>query len=233
MAIRGLALLLALSFSIPGVADDQQKAQKEINRVTAMARDLTGRAIVNLSLSQMFNLSRSALVEQRGQTGLNYGSLFLANELVKSGVALSDIAAQLKAGKRITEIANAAHANWKEITEDAKKLNARVDRNLYDYFLIKDSASGAAEPYDVHRDGVKADADDVSEKEIASARDRFLLWKDSAAKAKGDDKTLSKIDEMRGRVEHTQGPGQVGNGRGSSTSNTNSGVSAPGFGGPQ
>jgi len=79
---------------------------------------------------------------------------------------------------------------------------------------------------------VKADADDATDKEIEDAQNRFLMMKDSAAKAKGDNKTLGLGDERIGYSDHTQGPGAVGTGAGGST-NTNTGTTAPGFGGPQ
>lgn len=243
---RLLVSLVVLLIAVPAVANDQQKAQKELNKVTALARDFTGRTVVNLSMSQALNVPRTTLVQERVETGLNYGSLFLASELIKSGATMPDIAAQLKAGKKITDIANDHHADWKAIAEEAKKFNHAVDGNLYKYFLVekrsatpvamKTSPAPAAEEYDVHRDGVKADADDASDKEIEDAQNRFLMLKDSAAKAKGDNKTLGIADERTGYVNHTGGPGQVGAGGGqggSSTGTTNTGTTAPGFGGPQ
>ena len=243
---RVLACLVALLIAIPALANDQQKAQKELNKVTALARDFTGRTVVNLSMSQTMNVPRMTLVQERVETGLNYGSLFLAYELVKSGATMADISAQLKAGKKITDVANDHHADWKAMAEAAKKFNGAVDGNLYKYFLaekrsatpvaMKTSPAPAAEEYDVHHDGVKADADDVSDKEIEDAKNRFLMMKDSAAKAKGDNKTLDTVDERTGYVNHTGGPGQVGAGggpSGSSSGTTNTGTTAPGFGGPQ
>jgi hypothetical protein len=244
MKLRLLVYILLPLLTIPALASDQQKAQKELNKLTAMARDFTGRSMVNLSMSQVLNVPRTKLVEERGETGLNYGGLFLASELVKSGATIEDIAAQLKTGKKIAEIANDRHVDWKAIAGDAKKLNARVDNNLYKYFLIekkKNSAQPAAlknappppavEEYNVHYDGVKADADDVSEQEIADAQARFLMWKDAAAKAKGDNKTLGLQDERIGYADHTQGPTAPGAGT-SGSGNTTTGVNVPGFGGP-
>ena len=214
---RVLVSLVVLLIAVPAVANDQQKTQKELNKITALARDFTGRTVVNLSMSQALNVPRMTLVQERGETGLNYGSLFLASELIKSGATMPDIAAQLKAGKKITDVANDRHADWKAMAEAAKKFNGTVDGNLYKYFLVekrsatpvamKTSPAPAAEEYDVHHDGVKADADDVSDKEIEDAKNRFLMLKDSAAKAKGDNKTLGLADERIGYSDHTQGPG--------------------------
>ncbi|HZP16399.1 MAG TPA: hypothetical protein VFB00_00440 [Terriglobales bacterium] len=237
---RLLVCLLALLISAPAFGDEQQKAQKELNRLTAMARDFTGRTMVNLSISQTLGVPRTVLVQQRGETGLNYGSLFLAGELVKSGTKWDEIVAQLKSGKTIQQIANDQHANWTKIAEDAKKLNTRVDDNLYHYFLDEKRATAqdTADKYDPHYDGVKADADDASEKEIATAGERFRLWKDRAAKTQGADrdKQLGLGDERIGYVDHHGGPGASGaGGRGQGgTANTTSGVGSPaGFGGPQ
>lgn len=238
---RVLVCLAAVLISVPAVANDQQKAQKELNKVTALARDFTGRTVVNLSMSQTLNVPRTTLVQERADTGLNYGSLFLASELVKSGATMPDIAAQLKAGKKVTDVANDRHADWKAIAEDAKKFNGTVDRNLYKYFISEKrsatpvamkTAPAVADEYDVHHDGVKADADDASDKDIEDAQNRFLMLKKSAADAKGDNKTLGLGDERIGYSDHTQGPGAVGTGAGGST-NTNTGTTAPGFGGPQ
>lgn len=238
---RVLACFVAVLIAVPAIANDQQKTQKELNKITALARDFTGRTVVNLTMSQTFKVPRTTLVQERGETGLNYGSLFLASQLVTSGAAMPDIAAQLRAGKKITDIANDRHADWKAIAEAAKKFNSAVDGNLYKYFLdekrsptpvaMKTSAS-AADEYDVHHDGVKADADDVSDKEIEDAKNRFLMLKDSAAKAKGDNRGLGLDKERIGYADHTSG-GPSGSGGPGGTGNTSTGVTVPGFGGPQ
>src|SRR5690349_3427074 len=80
------ACVCVLLLALPAFGDDKQKAQKEINKITAMATDFDGRRVVNLSISEMFTVPRAALVEQRAQTGLNYGGLFVAQELAKSGM---------------------------------------------------------------------------------------------------------------------------------------------------
>ena len=238
---RLLVCLAALAVAIPAFANDQQKAQKELTKVTALARDFTGRTVTNLTMSQTFNVARLILVKQRGETGLNYGSLFLALELVKSGATMPDIAAQLKAGKKITDIANDRHVDWKGVAEDAKKFNGAVDGNLYKYFLaekqsptpvaLKTSSAPADDEYDAHHDGVKADADDVTDKDIEYAGNRFVTLRDSAAKAKGDNKQLSLDKERIGYTDHTAGP--TGSGGPGGTGNTSTGVAVPGFGGPQ
>lgn len=241
MKPRQLVYILVPLLALPALANDQQKAQKELVKVTAMACDFTGRTIVNLSMSQTFNVPQTALVQERGETGLNYGSLLLAHELIKSGAKLEDIAAQLKTGKKIADIANDQHADWKAIAEDGKKFNKLVENNLYKYFIAekRESLKPAAlktapaplNEYDVHHDGVKADADDVTAKDIEEAGDRFRAMKDSAAKAKGDNKQLDLQHERIGYADHIQGPSSPGSGT-SGTGNTTTGVNVPGFGGP-
>ncbi len=78
---------------------------------------------------------------------------------------------------------------------------------------------------------MKADADDDSDKEIEDAKNRFLMLKDSAAKAKGDNKELGLDKERIGYSDHTAGP--TGAGGAGGTGNTSTGVAVPGFGGPQ
>jgi hypothetical protein len=237
-SFRLLVAILALLVAVPAVASDQQKAQKEMVKVTAMACDFTGRSIVNLSMSQAFNVPRTTLVTERGETGLNYGSLLLAHELIKSGATIEDIVAQLKVGKKITAIADERHVDWKAIAEDEKKFNSLVDNNLYKYFMMqKETVKPAAmqstpkaEEYDVHYDGVKADAD-VEQKDIEDAGQRFRTIKDSAAKAKGHNQGLDLQHERIGYADHTQGPSSPGSGTAGS-GNTTTGVNVPGFGGP-
>jgi hypothetical protein len=234
-----LVFALALLLSLPALANDQQKAQKELNQITAMARDLTARNIVNLTLSQTVNVSRVDLAKQRLETGLNYGSLFLAHELIKGGATLPDISTQLKAGKKIQDIANDRHVDWKAIASDAKKFNSTVDNNLDKYFISEKSTltpvaqkQPEVELYDVHHDGVKADADDVSQSDIDFAAKRYQNMKESAAKAKGDNKEMTLEQQRIGYADHTGGPSAGGAGQGGAA-NTSTGVSVPGFGGPQ
>jgi hypothetical protein len=227
-----LAFFAVLLVASPAFSDDQQKAQKEINKITAMATDFDGRRVVNLSISEMFKVSRPILVAQRGQTGLNYGNLFLAQELEQSGVTPADIATKLNGGGKITDIANQQHIDWKRVAEDGKKLNAAIDQNLYNFFLGKKltAAQDSADKYDVHYDGVKADSD-IGKQEIASAQDRYLLWKDRASKARPGDKKMSYGDERIADMDHVAGDGPQGGGRGASGT---AGTSTPtAMGGPR
>jgi len=225
--------VLAMLLAVPSFGDDQQKAQKEINRITAMATDFDGRRVVNLSISEMFNVPRAALVQERTQTGLNYGSLFIAEELGRKGMNKDELAAKLKSGGVIGDIANEQHVDWKQLALDAKKLNGAMDNNLYAFFLGKKgtAAQDAADKYDVHFDGVKADAD-ISKQDIASAQERYSLWQGRAAKDRGNGRKqgLSAGDERVAYSDHVANGGPQG-GRGVSGT---SGSSAPvGMGGPR
>jgi hypothetical protein len=237
-ATRILILAVSATLALPAFGDDQQKAEKELTKITAMATDFTGRRAVNLTMSETFGVPRPKLVETRTQTGLNYGSLFVAEQLVKNGLTVQDIAAQLQSGKNIGAIANEQHLDWKEMARAAKKFNSAVDTNLYKYFIHEKGsvAQDVADKYDVHYDGVKADAD-VSKEDISAAQDRFSKWKDQAAKAQGSDrdKTLSTGDERVAYSDHTaSGPVSSGTaGRGGGSVSGGEGNSAPvSLGGP-
>jgi len=221
-----LALITLLVFALPAFGDDQQKAQKEINKITAMATDFDGRRVVNLSLSETFKVPRSSLVELRGKTGLNYGGVFVLQELVQKGASQEDIVAKLKSGGTIADVANQQHLDWKSTMEDAKKLNKVVDDNLYAFFLGKKGtvAQDTADKYDVHYDGVKTDAE-VSQQEIAGAQDRYLMWKRRAEVAQASGKRMSYGDERIADMDHVAGGGPQGGGRGASgTAGTSSPV---------
>ena len=182
-------------------ADDQQKTRKELNKVTAMATDATGRKIVNQTMAEMFALKQMDLVLERRQTGLNYGSLLLAHELAKNNLDMKEIAVRLKGGKDIFQIAGEAGVNGKEVNDRAKKLNSKVEDNLYKHFVNDkaDKDRDLADNYDPNFDGVKAD-NEVSKEELASAQDVYLLWRDRAAKR--IDTSLDTADERAAREGH-------------------------------
>src|SRR5882672_3226743 len=127
--------LLALTIAIPAFGDDQQKAEKQLHKITAMATDATGRRVVSITVADALEAKRPDLVMERRTMNLNYGDLFVAHGLVQRGAKMEDIAAQLKAGKNIGQIATEQQADWKQIAADAKKLNAKMEDNLYKHFL--------------------------------------------------------------------------------------------------
>src|SRR4051794_34739775 len=100
-ASRFLLLALVATFSLSVCADDQQKAQKQVNKITAMAADLTGRRAVNQSMADQLGVKRADLVLERRDHNWNYGSLFVIHQLVVRGAKLDEIAERLKAGKSL------------------------------------------------------------------------------------------------------------------------------------
>ena len=217
--IRNCAILFVLAAAVPAFGDDQDKANKEIAKVAAIAWDATGRVIVNRSVADMMGVKRLDLVQDRQNLDINYGSMFLVLELVKSGAKMDDIAAQLKSGKRIGEIAKAAHPDWKAITADAKKLNTKIDDGLYKHFLNEkvDNQRDAADNYVVANDNV-ADDHKVEKSDIDAAAERFTMWKDRAIAAAGKRHDMDTAEQQAAYVDHdrnggpTGTPGQGGNG---------------------
>ena len=130
----GLAIFLCVVGVALAPADDQEKAEKELNRITAMAADMTCHRIVSMTVADKLNVKRADLVQERRQLNLNYGSLFLAHQLANGG-DLKDVTAGLQSGKSLAQIAKEQHANWKEIQQAAKKLNRKIEENLYNYFI--------------------------------------------------------------------------------------------------
>ena len=180
------AMLLILILPISAFGDDQEKADKQLHKMTALATDATGRRVVSATVADALVSKRPDLVAERRSMNVNYGDLYVAHVLVKSGAKMDDIAAQLKAGKKMGQIAGEMHADWKQISADAKKLNAKVEDNLYNHFLNGKPLTDrdASEGYDPVIDGVAAD-NDVSKDEIAEAERTYLLWRDRADQKKG------------------------------------------------
>jgi len=190
--------LLALTIVVPAFGDDQQKAEKQLHKITAMATDAIGRRVVSITVADTLPAKRFDLVMERKTMNLNYGDLFLAHILVKNGAKMDDIAAQLKAKKNIAEIANEQHADWKEIAADAKKLNSKVEDNLYKHFIRgkADFDRDHEDKYDPTFDGISSD-NDVSKDDIADAEHTYQTWHDRAEKNQGG--TLDTSDERAAR----------------------------------
>jgi len=211
--MRLAACLLVVALSTIGFADDKQKAEKHIRKITAMATDKTGRRIVSVSMADSFKVSRPSMVEQRRLLGLDYGSFFLAHELQGKGLTQSDLAAQLKSGTSIWQIGEQRHADWGQIAADAKKLNAQIDDGIYRHFLNKknseaDRQRDLDDKYDPVRDAVRTDFD-VTPKEIVDAQARYIFWRDQAGLVPGGGR-MSTRDELtaefdRAKATHTTG----------------------------
>jgi len=228
LLVRSLALVLSLAISLAAFTEDHQKAETQARRIAGMTADKTARRLVNMSMADHFKVLRAGLVEERRNTGMDYGSLFVAHELIANGASMADMASALKSGKNIWQLGDEQHANWKQIAGNAKKMNAEIDLYIYHHFLGEkhakaDEARDLADKYDVMRDGVKSDSD-VSQQEIAEAQDRYVFWRDQAGQV--SDRRLGLSKEMAARVDHARGGGPRGGAGGSS-----SGTQPPAIGG--
>jgi hypothetical protein len=179
--IRLFLLFCTVGLAVSASADDQEKATKEIKRITSISVDSNMRAIVNRTMAEMLKANRLDLVKERQEMNLTYGDLFLAQQLATSGVKMEDIAMQLKAGKTMVDIANANHANWKQINSEAKKLNKKIDDNIEKSFTDakKQAAINMADDYDAKADKVPADSN-ISKDEYAEAQSRYTRLHDQA-----------------------------------------------------
>jgi hypothetical protein len=166
---------------LPAVSDEQQKAHKILNKINAMATDPAGKRAVSLAMSQHLSVARAELAQRRRAMNLNYGELFVAYELVKSGKKIDDIAAKVKMGKTVWQTADEEHADWKQIVSEAKKVSAKVDNNLLAHFTNRKSEveKDHADGYDPLRDSVKADSE-VTQHEIDEAQQRYMFLHDHA-----------------------------------------------------
>lgn len=192
---RPLLVLLFLTMTaLPLFADDQEKAEKQANRTNAMALDATGRRMVSMTMADFLKIERPALVEARRHTGLNYGSMFIAQQLIANGAEMEDIAAQLKAGKTVYQIANERKTDWKVMAGQAKKLYSKVESNLYKHFLNDtyyeaDVAREQADKYDPNADIVREDGK-VLQKDMEEAQARYMFLKDHADMERPKDQRL-------------------------------------------
>src|SRR5258708_19826604 len=100
-----------------------------------MATDKTGRRMVSMSIADSFKIPRPDLVEERRRIGLDYGSFFVAHELVASGMKMIDITSGLSAGKTIWQIGDERHADWTRIAATPKKQNHKTEDHIYQPFL--------------------------------------------------------------------------------------------------
>jgi hypothetical protein len=180
--VRYLLISLAVSVSVLASADEKEKAEKQVRMMTAMSRDDTARSIISYTFADTFKLDRLQLVAERKSMGLNYGSLFLVHQLASPGVSMQEIAAQLRLRKNVFEIANASRADWRRIASEAKKMNSRVEDNIYKHFLHpdKDKARDLLDQYNPESDLIRADADPAPE-EILKAQAQYLFWRNLAA----------------------------------------------------
>ena len=194
----GFLLVFAAALSaVPAFSDDQQKAEKQIRKISAMATDVNARSIVSRSMSDMLKVERNQLQRERRAMNLNYGCLFIAHELTARGMKMLDMAMRLQAHETIFQIANEQHSDWKKIADDAKKLNGRIEDNIYKHFLHADADRDRdlTEKYDSTADWVKTDAE-ATPAEIVEAQEIYVQWRDRAAAIEGKGGSVSASDKL-------------------------------------
>jgi len=181
-------VLLMFALAIPGWTDDQEKATKEIRKISSIAVDTNMRSLVNRAMADALKVKRLDLVKERQDANLNYGDLFLAQQLMATGAKMEDIGVQLKAGKSIFDVANENHANWKQINSDAKKLNRKIDDSIESYFTDskKETKLDQADNYDAKTDKVAADSK-ITKEEFADAQFRYQHLRSLVSAQSGDD----------------------------------------------
>src|SRR5271167_2206887 len=100
---RACLVILLIACGTVAFGSDQQKAEKRLRRISAMAVDSAARAIVNQAMADVVHAQRIELVRQRHAMNVSYGSLFLAHQLTAAGAQMLDIALQLQSGKDILQ----------------------------------------------------------------------------------------------------------------------------------
>src|SRR3984893_18586904 len=183
---------------LPILADDQEKAEKQIKMMTAMSRDDIARSIISRTFADLFKVQRAKVLAERRSMGLNYGSLFLAHELVVSGGSMQQISVQLRTKKGLLEIANSSKASWKRIVADAKKMNNRIDDGIYKYFLHSeaDKRRDLADQYTASADLIRADTESTPD-ELIKARVDYIFWRNLAAP-----KSVGQVSTKNAAVEN-------------------------------
>ncbi len=190
----------------PAFGNDQQKAEKRLRQISAMTIDSVARGIVNQTMADSVKAQRIELMRQRRAMNLSYGNLFLAHQLTAGGVKMLDIALELESGKDIFQIANERNVNWKLIGDSAKKLNERIDDNIYRHFLHAKAEPQAVvtDKYDAHADLVSADME-VTPEEVASARADFDVWKNRGSAPNANRLDAATEREATGTAEIYKG----------------------------
>ncbi|MBI3474359.1 MAG: hypothetical protein HY010_01405 [Acidobacteria bacterium] len=218
-----LSLLILLAYTQAAQSDDRQKAEKQVRKIAAMATDKTGRQMVSMAIADTLKLSRPQMVKERCRIGLDYGSFFVAHQLIAGGLSPIQIESDLKAGKNVWQIADERHADWKKIAENAKKQYSKVEDYIYRHFLNKkngdaDQERDLVDKYDVKHDAVRTDFD-VTPKEMVEAQAQYIFWRNLAGKQQGGG-SMTVAERMAAGLDHT-----------TATHDTNGGISAPTAGG--
>ena len=199
--VAALLLVLIAFTSCAVAASEREKAEKQINRISAMAADLTGRRLVNLSMSQLLSVPRADLIAERRRHNLSYGTLFLFRQIAPNDQLFRELVLQLKQGKSPYNVADTANADWKAISNQAKKLNNKIEDNIYNFFLHEKNdkprnKTATDDGYDPVADSVVADAG-VSQDDLLEAQTVYLFWQGRATGKK--DTTLDHSKEQAAR----------------------------------
>ena len=208
LALRLSCLLavVAIACKVSAFGDDQQKAEKQLRKISAMAADVNARSIVSRTIADVLSLKRDQLVRERRAMNLAYGEVFLAHELTARGTKMLDIALQLPVRNGIYNVARDHRADWKQIASEAKKLNSKIEDNIYKHFLHTslDAERDAGEKYDPKLDWVKADAD-ATPAELLEAQEIYVLWRTRAGQIGGKGDNVSSSDALASHKieEHT------------------------------
>ena len=183
-AVRWIAIILVLAAAVPAFSDDQKSAEKQIAKIKAMAWDQTARDAVNKSVADTYKLDRNQLIQARRLMNIDYGSMFLLEEIAAGGVNIDELAAEIKSGKTAVQIANERKVDWKKIQADAKKMNALIEKNLFDQLAKPKTtkAEEAAAKYDPATDGLAVD-NEVPPDQISEAGDTYHRLQNMASAA--------------------------------------------------
>jgi hypothetical protein len=198
MRMLYLTILLLGATGLPILADDQEKAEKQIKMMTALSRDEIVRSIISRTFADVFKVQRAQLLAERRSMGLNYGSLFLAHELVPSGGSMHQISSQLRANKNLLQVANFSSADWKRIASDAKKMNDRINKGIYYHYLHSeaDKQRDLEDQYVASADLMRADTESTPD-EVLKAQADYMFWRNLAAP-----KSVGRVDTTNAAVEN-------------------------------
>jgi hypothetical protein len=216
-------LLIILVTTSAAFSDDQEKAEKQARKITAMATDKTGRCMVSMSIADKLKVERPAMVADRRRMGLDYGSFFVAQELLAGGAQMTQLISQLRAGKTIWQIGIQEHANWGQIAADAKRQNGKIEDYIYRHFLNKknteaDQLRDLQDKYDPQLDAVRTDFM-VTPQEMVDAQARYIFWRDQAGKGSRSGPHMTPAEEHAANMDHAD------------TRHDTNGVAAPSAGG--
>lgn len=106
----------------PKMTREERRLEKEARRIDREASDPAGEERVLTRLSGDLGVSTQTLKQQREQSKLSYGNLFIANSLAKSsGTTFSQIAAERESGNGWGKIAKDHNLKLGEVVSGAKK----------------------------------------------------------------------------------------------------------------